>query len=360
MYIIGTMILVAIVVILILSGTKPGKQIAGFFTFFAEGKDKGFTTGNLMLLWRTATFVGLKEKPKLFWSVPALNECIAFISRQVENPVNEESRSKMQLMLNKLYDYRTKVELEKSEKKRALDSTRGIFQNQICIILVPNEATVYAKVISNTKQNLQLALYDASFNRAKGVSWKNKFIRVYFWKRDDAGYIFPSTVIAHSFYADRLEISIKHSNKLTRTQKRKSVRASCEFNALMFPILSSMPYSSKYETEGGVKCIVKDISEDGAMLFVRGKAVKGLKMKLQFKIKNTPIVMCGKVVRFVYENTSNKSRVHFQCESLDQKSRNTILSFVYDITSDENTEFISTLFDEDETTKINNETEQGT
>ncbi len=355
MYIILVIFLVIILSFIGFSFTKTGKTVLDFFSFFTKGKDKGFSTANLFLLWRTANFVGLEDKPKLFWSIPALDDCIAFIARQVENPISEDIRVKMQAILNKLYDYRTKVELKKSEKKRAIETTREIFQNQICIVLVPNETTIYAKIISNTKTAINLALYEASFNRAKTVNWANKFVRVYFWRKNDAGYIFPSTVIGHKIYNDHLELSLKHSTKLTRTQKRKSIRAACNFEALMFPLKASISYNSEYEKAGGVKCIINDISENGAMIFVKGKAAKNLRMKLQFKIRNIPVVMCGRIVRYIYEHPLNKSRVHFQCQLLDQKSRNTILSYVYDISSEDNSEFISTLFEDNDEKEFNYE-----
>jgi len=116
----------------------------------------------------------------------------------------------------------------------------------------------------------------------------------------------------------------------------------------MFPLRAGDPYNSDYEIQGGVKSNIKDISEDGAMFFVKGKAAKGIRMKLQFKLKNTEIVMCGKIVRFVYDQPLNKSRVHFQCEFLDQKMKNVILSYIYNIaTTDDNTEFINNILKEE-------------
>ncbi|UTC67778.1 MULTISPECIES: PilZ domain-containing protein [unclassified Treponema] len=322
------------------SFTGPGRRCLDWLRFFTEGKDKGFLFSNLVLLWRTANYVGLEDKSRLFWSVGALDECIRFISRQVENKLDSDISQKMQILLNKLYDYRTKVELEEVQKKRRLESTYEIYIGQICIIFVPRETTVYGKLMANTKTALVFALFDASAERAEKVNWQNKDVKVYFWKQNDAGYVFYSQSVKSKKIDDRLEIYVKHSKKMVRTQKRKSVRASCNLEGLMFPLRVGDPYNSHYETQGGVKSNVKDISEDGAMFFVRGKAAKGIRMKLQFKLKNTEIVMCGKIVRFIYDQPSNKSRVHFQCEFLDQKMKNVILSYIYNIAADDNTEFM--------------------
>lgn len=334
--------------------TSPGRRFLDLFRFFTEGKDKGFLFSNLILLWRTANYVGLEDKSRLFWSVAALDECIRFIARQVENEFNPADSQKMQVLLNKLYDYRTKIELEEVQKKRRLESTHEIYVGQICIIFVPRETTVYGKLMANTKEYLVFALFDASASRAEKVDWQNKSVRVYFWKQKDAGYVFSSESIKAKKIEDRTEIYIKHSKKMVRTQKRKSVRASCDLDGLIFPLHTSDPYNSLYEKEGGVKTNVKDISEDGAMFFVRGKAAKGIRMKLQFTLKNTKIVMCGKIVRFIYDELSNRSRVHFKCEFLDQKMKNVILSYIYNIATDDNNEFITSILEDE---NINNVTD---
>ncbi|UTC79098.1 PilZ domain-containing protein [Treponema sp. OMZ 799] len=343
-------LIVFVIVFLLLvafSFTLPGRRFLDSIRFFTEGKDRGFLFSNLLLLWRTANYVGLEDKTRLFWSVAALDECIRFIARQVENKLDADVSQKMQILLNKLYDYRTKIELEEVQKKRRLESTHEIYIGQICILFVPRETTVYGKLMANTKDELVFALFDASAERAEKVNWQNKAIKVYFWKQNDAGYVFVSESAKAKKIDDRIEVYVKHSKKIVRTQKRKSVRASCDIEGLMFPLRAGDPYNSDYETQGGVKTNVKDISEDGAMFFVRGKAAKGIRMKLQFKLKNTEIVMCGKIVRFVYDQPLNKSRIHFQCEFLDQRMKNAILSYIYNIAVDDNTGFISNILDEE-------------
>lgn len=327
--------------------TKTRLELFGFLRFFAEGKDKGFTSSDLLLLWRTGSYAKIKDKEKLFWSVSALDDCIKCIARQVDVSFSGETGAKLQSILNQLYAYRTKVELEQVQKRRRLESTHEISPRQICIIIVPNENTVYAKLVANKKDSLIFTLFDASSERAKTVRWQGKPIRVYFWRQGDAGYIFSSTAINSRQTGDCMELSVNHSNKIVRTQKRKSVRASCNFEARLFPLHDTDVYTSKYQTSGGVKCVLNDISEDGAMVFARGKAAKGVRIRLQFKIKDIPIVMCGRIVRFMYDIPSNKSRIHFQCEFLDQKMKNVILSYVYNIASEDSNEFITSVFKEE-------------
>lgn len=347
MYIIflGVFIILLIVAI---SFTRVGAFLFEPIQFFIEGKDKGFLFSDLVLLWCTGKYSGLKNKTKLFWSTAALDNSIKFILRQVEYAIDEENAQKTQLLLNRLYAYRTKVALEEAQKIRRLESTKEIKIGQICIIIVPNENTVYGKVVANSKDLLAFALFDASSKRAKKIVWQGKPVRVYFWRQNDAGYIFQSTVINAKNEENRTDLFMHHSKKIVRTQKRKSVRAKCSFQALMFPLKQTEAYTSVYETSGGVRCSLGNISEDGAMFYVRGKACNGVRMKLQFKIHETEIVMCGKIVRFNYEPVTNKSRVHFICEFLDQKMKNIVLSFVYNIATKPSKKFVSNMLNEDE------------
>jgi len=85
------------------SFTLPGRRFLDLIRFFTEGKDRGFLFSNLLLLWRTANYVGLEDKTRLFWSVAALDECIRFIARQVENKLDADVSQKIQILLNKLY-----------------------------------------------------------------------------------------------------------------------------------------------------------------------------------------------------------------------------------------------------------------
>lgn len=326
--------------------TPYGKQISDYVRFFIEGKDLGFSFSDLALLWRVGAYTGLENKTRLFWYVPALDECIKFISKQVENLSETKAGNKLQNLLTKLYDYRTKVELKEIQKRGAMDSTRQIKRGQICTISVSGEPAVYGKLKANTYDFLIFALFEDSAKRAEKISWNEKLVKIDFWRQDGAGYIFSAKSIDAKRLNDHIELRIKHSADITQTQKRKSVRVECEFDAYVCPLKTDEEYNSK-SIIGGIPCTVKDISEDGAMFTVKGKALKNTKMKLQFKINNAFIIMCGKIVRFSYDAAHDISKVNLECEFLEQKMKNIILSFVYKIPIETSSEFISTILSEE-------------
>ncbi|MGP1438586.1 MAG: PilZ domain-containing protein, partial [Treponema sp.] len=103
-----------------------------------------------------------------------------------------------------------------------------------------------------------------------------------------------------------------------------------------------------YEKAGGIKCVIKNISEDGAMIYVKGKAEKGVNIKLQCKINEKPVVMCGYIVRFIYDEEVNTSKIHFNCTRVTEQNRNNILSFVYNIAGNKNTDINALIFENED------------
>mgnify|MGYP002627119992 FL=1 len=96
-------------------------------------------------------------------------------------------------------------------------------------------------------------------------------------------------------------ISLRHTNNLLRTQKRKAVRAKCDINAQLFIIRSKDVDYDSVETKNGYKCHIEDISESGALIRIGGKGVENVQIKIQFPIQNTLVIMVG-VVRTVEYN----------------------------------------------------------
>lgn len=85
------------------------------------------------------------------------------------------------------------------------------------------------------------------------------------------------------------------------------------------------------ETTNGLKCLIEDLSEDGALIRIGGKGKKNIKIKIQFTLGENYIVMFGVVRAVEYNAKSNQSRLHFECVTLPQKMKNDILTYVYNV-----------------------------
>ncbi|MDE6718288.1 MAG: PilZ domain-containing protein, partial [Treponemataceae bacterium] len=125
------------------------------------------------------------------------------------------------------------------------------------------------------------------------------------------------------------------SEDITRMQKRRSIRTECNINAQFYLIKETVTDFLRIETAPGYKCLIEDISSDGALIRVGGKGVPNIQMKLQFEIDDTLIVMYGAVRSVEFNQASNQSRLHIECTHLEPSMRNAILTFVYKVIPEE-------------------------
>ena len=327
--VLNLVILIGILLIFAFFSTKIGSSVIDYFSFFVDGQKYSFSVSELHLLWRVGKNVNLKNKSRLFWSVNALQEAITFLTTQVERVTDGTEKAKLTSLLSKLYDFRTKVELETVQKKRGLEHTSQIKQGQICVLVFPHFGQFYANVTENNSKSIQLRSIGElpmafNFKATDEVS-------IYLWREGDAGYLIKSHILNITQTNAGTIFNFSHSKDIIRTQKRKSVRAKADFQALLFPQHPDTPANVLPESVNGVKCNIKDISEDGALVFARGKCVKGMRAKLQFRIADKDIVMFVKAIRFVYSTSQNISKIHFHSEKISAEDKNAILSYVYEI-----------------------------
>ena len=185
--------------------------------FYVRGKESGFTLGEVNLLRRVAIENRLKNPTSLFWSVKTLDRCIrsaivGFRSRHTtEQPRNME-------FLDKLFAFRRRVEFDQPKYRLGISSTRGINPGQTFKITPPGGGVYIAKLVENNRRYIALT-YPRGKTDSTGFSWRNQEIKLYFWRKEDAGYFFESKVIGD--YIDRKVpiIHIAHSDNIVRAQK---------------------------------------------------------------------------------------------------------------------------------------------
>ena len=111
----------------------------------------------------------------------------------------------------------------------------------------------------------------------------------------------------------------------------------------MYIIREKIINFSTVETAPGLRCILEDISEDGAMIRIGGKAVANISIKLQFELEGSFILMYGIIKAVEYNATINQSRIHFECTHVDPTMKNYILSFVYKVLPEKQKEIFEAL-----------------
>jgi c-di-GMP-binding flagellar brake protein YcgR len=345
------MLLPALVIIIAVSGiavlflSRSGKEkSASWLQFYAKGKDAGFSFTEIELLRRLAVKANLEDPSSLFRSQNQLDMCIRSMVRNMHLS-GDDSDENAQDFLSKLYDYRKKIEMEKPKVKNGISDSRQISEGQVLRVLVSGSGVYKSQIIKNTNQYLTITR--PSSNKLPGTfTWAGLKISVYFWREDDAGYVFDTEVLDEVYSKGLASLKISHAASLFRTQKRKSVRVKLHKSAFLY-LLASEEEVNKLEVNPGLKCFLEDLSDTGCAVTIGGKAVAGLRVKMQFALNNMPIVMGGTVRSVEFKEDANRSLLHIEADPLPIETRNRILGEVFGMLPEEEEDLPFRLLDEE-------------
>ncbi|MDA3956423.1 PilZ domain-containing protein [Oceanispirochaeta sp.] len=311
-------------------GVRKGLSKVNWVEFYSMGKDAGFSFKEINLLRKVAV-VNRHQKPSaLFWSVDVLDKSLAGIHKLVDKENDNEEREYLEYLLKKLYSYRKSVEFKKPRYNRGLETTFDIAINQIVKLKV-DVLGIYESSVLENNRNYILVTYPKGPPLPVGFSWRDRTLNVYFWRREDAGYFFQSRIMEGYPDRDFKTLRMSHSEVVLRSQKRKSVRTSCKLSAQLYPVKSLKTSNQLPESQPGLRCILQDISEDGAAIMIGGQGKINMCCKLQMELFGKVAVMRGVVRTIDYDRDKNLSVLHIQAEDPDEQSRYLILAFVYDI-----------------------------
>jgi len=327
-------ILVIIIVVMGAAGIalsrskKENKK--SWIKFFAKGKDAGFSLGEIEMLRRLAVRNHLDDPSILFWSQHELDNCIRKLVRSARLSDGDHAT---QDFLSKLYDYRQKIEMEKPRIKKGIQETRQIEEGQSLRILLEGSGVFGSKILKNTSQYITIVRPNSS-KIPSSFSWTGSTISVYFWREDDAGYVFDTEVEDEVFSKGTVSLKINHGKTLSRTQKRRSVRIKLHKPAFFY-FLSNEGPSNSIEMEPGLKCFIENLSDTGCGVLIGGKAPSGMGIKVQFILNNVPICISGMVRSTDYNEEKNLSFLHVEADPMTVETRNHILSEVFGMLPEE-------------------------
>lgn len=328
-------------------------------TFFLRGFDEGFHLIELNTLWKVSQICNLTEAVSLFYSMPSLTQCISHIKTQSES-AGALNAAKFQKLLTKLYEFRNKIE-KNEDKKRGLDSTQSLSNHQKLRIILPGKGVFSSEIVNNGREIAIKLPTQKNQITVDGKDWVGQTINVYLWRTGDARYVFDTTVLHEGLFLGKPSLFLKHTTNLVRTQKRNSIRSKCHILAELYILKEKVIDYNVIETKPGYKCLLEDISENGALIRIGGKGVPNIQIRLQFQVNNRLVVMFGIVRTVEFNEELNQSRLHFECIHIDPAMKNQILSYVYNIMSDSEKEIYDAikLTDTDENDDSQNGNSQG-
>lgn len=309
--------------------------------FFFRGTDEGFTGPEINLLWKLSDECHLEEPVALFYSLPALSRCISHIKTKAENE-GELNSEKIQNMLTRLYKFRNKIERE-ADKMRGLDSTRALSDHQKLRIILPGKGVFSSEIMNNGKLMTIKVPTQKGQITIDGKRWIGESISVYLWRAGDARYVFDTKVASEGIFLGKPCINLEQTTTLVRTQKRNAIRAKCHILASHYILKEKVINYNEISTKPGLKCLLEDISENGAMIRIGGKGVPGIQIRLQFQLDSRLVVMFGVVRTVEYNAELKQSRLHFECIHIEPVMKNIVLSYVFNILPEKEKEIYAAL-----------------
>jgi len=307
-------------------GSRGNKRYS-WFEFYTKGKESGFSFRQTRELKELAKVTGLGDPTEIFWSLKALDRVIAAITRSRNSSPRGLDRETEHL-LERLYEYRRHMEFDQPKYKIGIKSSHQLAANQRIRILV-HGVGVFNSTLIDVHQRYLVCTYPLGVKLPAGFSWKGRRVSVYFWRQEDAGYVFDTYVIDDLRIRSVPVLHLAHSEALFRTQKRKSVRARSRISAYLYLMKRVEGAYEKPEREPGLKCMVEDLSEDGFAVMIGGKAKAGINVKIQFFLGEDQVVMSGTARGFDYWPENNRSLVHVEAVRPSPRTRNLIRSYVY-------------------------------
>jgi c-di-GMP-binding flagellar brake protein YcgR len=324
------LIFCGICAVVIYSHRKSGAQ-GSWVQFLAKGTDAGFSLKEIELLRKLAVKCNLEDPSSLFWSQNQLDQCIRNLVRSQQNGTADEDMGD-QDFLSRLYEYRKKIEMEKPRIKNGISNSRQISEGQNLRILVPGAGVFRSQVIRNTPQNVTISR-PVNDKVSSITSWIGTKMSVYFWREDDAGYVFDSEAIDEVFARGISSLKITHSDSLYRTQKRKSIRLKMHKPAYLY-LMGPEEAPGRVETTPGAKCFMEDLSDTGCAVLIGGQAAAGMRIKVQFALNGTPICMSGTVRSVDFKEALQRSLLHVEADPLPRYAQNKILGEVFGMQGD--------------------------
>lgn len=325
-------VVIAVIVVAIFLQANGGLGFP-WVQFYAKGKESGFQFKEINILRKAAVETNMDNPTSLFWSVRTLDRTIKGVIIKARATMRTDDPENIRF-ISRLYEFRKRVEFNTPKYKIGLKSTRDLMSNQKVRITLPGGGTYLSHIVENLRRYMAIS-YPTGKPLPLGFSWKNQKINVYFWRMDDAGYYFESKVLDDFLDRKFPILYITHSDNLIRSQKRKSIRAETNLPCAIYNLPSIEAANETIEHTQGLRARLVDISEDGAALLVGGKAKVGMPLKIQFSLTDEPLAMSGIIKGITFDEKKNRSVLHIQAAPPGLKTRNAILSYVYNIFGDQ-------------------------
>ncbi|MCL2094360.1 MAG: PilZ domain-containing protein [Treponema sp.] len=315
----------------------------GWNEFYAKGREAGFSTIEIDQLRQLVISSHMEDPTSIFWSQDQLDICIrSYVKNMHDSGASVDPGSND--FLSKLYEYRKKIEMDRPQARMGISHTRQISEGQHLQISIEGVGNYRAQIVRNNSQYLTISR-PTNDKIAPPSAWPGQKLSISFWRENDAGYLFDTEVLDEVFSMGIASLKISHSENLSRTQKRNSVRVRMNKPAFLY-LLERDEEAHTIEEHPGLKCILEDLSDSGCAITVGGRAESNLRIKVQFLLNNNALSMGGTVRSVAYRENFNRSLLHVEADPLPIEMRNQIMGEVFGMIPDMDDDLTFRILDE--------------
>jgi c-di-GMP-binding flagellar brake protein YcgR len=301
---------------------------SGWHSFYQIAKARGLGKQETELLRRLAQNCRLTKSSQVLTSMTVLDSCIQREIRRLSlNEVKGESKDDL---INKYYRLRNRVARTRSAS--GITTTQAIPVGSQVRVMVQNDGSFNVKVNRNDDKFLGISI--PILPPGKIVAWDKKRVKVSYWRENDAAYVFITKVDDVIVTEEIQTICLRHTDRVTRVQKRLYPRKS-----VRLPVLFSRV---RVIEEGGRKKAVVDrkdthwgtiidISVGGSSIETTIPFNKNNYLKVEFELQeDNKVVAFGKVKRIEQHRAKKTWIMHIQFTKIDKRHKNEIFAVLYD------------------------------
>jgi len=327
------LILIAFVLVgVIFVANSGGEKKGNWIQFYAKGKEAGFSIKDMEQLRRLVSSCKISDPVSIFKSQAQFEKIIRSMVNTLHSS-GDFNDPAIHYFLSKLFDYYHEIEMQFSDNNARITTSRQITEGQSLRILVPGTGVYKSEVVKNSGNYLSISRPTNS-KLTSSMEWYGLKISVYFWREDDAGYVFDSEVVDEVFSKGISSIKIVHNDSLFRTQKRKSMRVKYQKAAFLY-LVNEIDNPHLLERSAGLRVMLEDISDSGCAFRVMGQVTVGMRFKVQFLLNKIPVCVPGTVRSVDYNSEGNISVVHMEADALPIGTRNFIFCEVFNLMPEE-------------------------
>lgn len=299
----------------------------GWHNFNQLAKLRGLNRDETSMLRQLAVSYKLTKPSLIFTSMNILDSCI---QRQIRKLSLQEIRGESKEdLINQYYRLRNKV--ARGKEARGISSTRAIPIGARMRVEVQNYGQYSVAVNRNEDEFLGISI--PLLPPGKYVPWNKRKVKCFYWKEEDASYIFETRVIDVIVTDEMQSICLKHSDSVRRSQKRlyprKGVRLPVYFSRVRVVQEGDRKKAvvDRRDTHWGT---IIDISVGGLSIETTVPVNRNNYVRVEFELREDyKMSAFGKVKRIEKNTARNTWLMHIQFTKIEKKDRNEIFSVLY-------------------------------